>query len=132
MPVRRYRYTWDSIAYLDADHMAGWGAFAPDRRETIDFDEADFELAFKMDSDGTAFSAVYQWRQMGEREAGDFIHVRVQLERRPCRFGGWRTYFRCPCCDRTVLRLAVLPEGLRSGRCGRITWGSRRERVGQH
>ena len=52
---------------------------------------------------------------------------RISLERRPCRFGGKRTYFICPCCLRRVSRLAVLPEGLRCGTCGRVTWGSRHE-----
>lgn len=39
MPAPRYRCTWDDIAYLDADHMAGWGAFEKGQRQTIDFDD---------------------------------------------------------------------------------------------
>jgi hypothetical protein len=129
MPPHRYRCTWDDIAWLDCDHMASWGAFEAGRRETIDFDDDDLpKLAFTMDDNGAAFSATYQWRQAGQRATGDYVHARVHLKRRPCRFGGWRTYFICPCCGRGTLRLAVLPEGLRCGTCGRVTWASRRQR----
>ena len=129
MPERRYRCTWDDIAWLDADHMAGWGAFDPGRRETIDFDDDDLpKLAFEMETDRDEFSAVYFWRNKGEEEGDEFIRCRIALEKRRCRFGGWRRYFICPCCGGRVLRLAVLPEGLRCGSCGRVTWGSRRER----
>jgi hypothetical protein len=129
MSPRRYRCTWDDIAWLDCDHMAGWGAFGAGRRETIDFDDDHLpKLAFTMDDDRAAFSATYQWREGGQRAAGDFVHARIHLKQRPCRFGGWRTYFICSCCGRTTLRLAVLPEGLRCGACGRVTWGSRRQR----
>ena len=129
MPTRRYRCTWDDIAGLDADHMSGWGAFDPGRRETIDFDDDDLpKLAFEMETDRDEFSAVYYWRNKGEEGGGEFIRCRVALEKRRCRFGGWRRYFICPCCGGRVLRLAVLPEGLRCGSCGRVTWGSRRQR----
>ena len=62
MPRPRYRCTWDDIAYLDADHMAGWGAFELGRRDTVDFDDDELpRLAFEM---GTgAFTAIYQWRE---------------------------------------------------------------------
>ena len=74
------------------------------------------------------FRASYRWQQPGEKPGADFVTSRITLERRPCRLGGNRTYFICPCCLRRVLRLAVLPEGLRCGPCGRVTWASRRER----
>lgn len=129
MPTRRYRCTWDDIAWLDCDHIASWGALQAGRRETIDFhDDALPKLAMVIDPDGTEFRATYRWITTCGRETGNFIHSRVGLVRRPCRFGGSRAYFVCPCCRRIVLRLAVLPEGLRCGTCGRVTWGSRRER----
>ena len=129
MAARRYQYSWDDIAGLNADYMAGWVAFEPGCRHTIDFDDDDLpKLALVNDADGTAFTATYQWRQPGQREAGDFIHARVHFERRPCRLGGSRRYFICPSCGRRTLRLAVLPQGLVCGSCGRVTWGSRRER----
>ena len=50
MAGRRYRCSWDDIAWLDADHMAGWGAFENGRRETIDFDDDNLpKLAFEID-----------------------------------------------------------------------------------
>ena len=117
MPARRYRCTWDDIAWLNCDYIAGWGALESGRQETIDFhDDALPKLAMGMDPDGAAFRATYQWNTIGGREEGAFIHSRVCLERRLCRFGGSRAYFICPCCLRRVLRLAVLPEGLRCGR----------------
>src|SRR5262245_9936650 len=107
MTAVRYRCTWDALASLDCDHMASWGAFEAGRRATVDFEDGDLpKLALVTDPDGVAFSVTYQWRQIGQSQAGDFVHARVYLERRACRFGGTRAYFRCPDCDRTVLRLA--------------------------
>lgn len=129
MATRRYRYSWEEIAALDCDYIAGWGALHPDSSHTIDFDDDALpRLAFKMAGDGQSFSVAYQWPASDRLQPTDFIQTRVELARRPCRFGGARAYFMCPCCGRTTLRLAVLPEGLRCGRCGRVTWDSRRQR----
>jgi hypothetical protein len=128
MAPRKYRATWDDLAYLDADHMARWGAFRDGCRETIEFDDDSLpELAFEMSFERDEFSVVYKWQAIGQPPAGPFIRSRVVFDRRSCRFGGTRVYFRCPCCGRRTLRLAVLPEGLRCGGCGRVTWASRRE-----
>ena len=127
MPALRYRYTWDQIAALDADHMASWGAFAEDGQTTVDFDDDELPvLAFTMERGPDQFTASYQWIANG-KPAGEFVHSRIAVERRPCRFGGSRVYFICPCCRRRVLRLAVLPGGLNCGTCGRVTWATRRE-----
>ena len=80
-----------------------------------------------MEDDRDAFSVFYQWKQRGGPVNGEPIRSRVFLERRPCRFGGSRTFFICPSCGRRTLRLAVMPEGLCCGSCGRVTWKSRRE-----
>lgn len=126
--ARRYRYTWDNVATLDCDHMASWGAFTPDRSETVEFDNGAVErLAFKMSADGNAFSVAYQWPSEAQGQLAEFTQSQVRLVRRPCRFGGTRAYFMCPSCDRTTLRLAVLADGLHCGTCGRVTWNSRRE-----
>ena len=127
MPKRRYRYTWDDIAWLDADYMTGWDAFVPGRRETIDFDnDALPRLAFEMDDIEDKFTAFYQWPDLTDRL---FLPVRstVHLDRRACPLGGRRTYFICPSCGRRTLRLAVLQAGLICGTCGSVTWKSRRE-----
>lgn len=132
MPALRYRCTWDDIAYVDSDYMAGWGAFEPGCQQTVDFDDDKLpKLAFEMKPDRDEFSVAYQWQQNGQPLGKDFVRSHVSLYRRPCRFGGCRTYFVAPCCGRRTLRLAVLPEGLRCGKCGRITWGSRREQPTQ-
>ena len=127
MPKRHYRYTWDDIAWLDADYMAGWHAFVSGHRETIDFDNDDLpKLAFEMDEFQQRFSVYYFWPD----ERGGFptpIRSTVSLDQRPCRFGGTRAFFVAPCCGRRTLRLAVLKAGLLCGECGSVTWGSRRE-----
>ena len=128
MPRTRYRCTWDDIACLDADHMAGWGAFDRGHSDTVDFDDDRHPvLAFEMAIDRDQFRVAYQWTDHRGDPQGEFIRSSISLERRPCRFGGKRVYFICPCCGGRVLRLAVLPEGLRCGTCGRVTWRSRRE-----
>lgn len=127
MPAARYRCTWDDIAALDCDHIASWGAFDPGRLETVDFDNDRLpRLAYAMAETGSHFRVSYVWP--GAPDHAPPIHARVELIRRPCRFGGTRAYFKCPICHRAVLRLAVLSQGLRCGRCGRVTWASRRER----
>ena len=129
MAARAYQYSWDHIAVLDCDHMAGWGAFVPERMETVEFNDDELpRLAFKMDDHGNAFSVAYQWPDGTPTNTLEFIQSRVEVARRPCNFGGIRAYFKCPCCERTTLRLAVLPEGLRCGKCGGVTWESRRQR----
>lgn len=115
------------IAWLDADHMASWGAFQPGLNETIDFDDEHLaKLAFEMDADGNQFSVFYQWP--GDRDSvPEPVRSKIYLDRRPCRFGGTRAYFVAPCCGRRTLRLAVLKGGLMCGQCGSVTWKSRRE-----
>ena len=127
MPKRRYRHTWDDIAWLDADYMAGWDAFVSGRHETIDFDDDALpKLAFEMDEFGAKFSVYYTWP---DRVGGlpQPIRSTVHLDHRPCRFGGTRPYFVAPCCARRTLRLAVLEAGLFCRECGSVTWSSRRE-----
>ena len=129
MVARRFRYSWEEIAALDCDYIASWGAFNPGCIQTIDFDDDTLpRLVFKMAEDGQSFSVAYRWVDRDGRQTVDFTQSRVELVKRPCRFGGTRAYFICPCCARTTLRLAVLIEGLRCGPCGRVTWKSRRER----
>ena len=70
-----------------------------------------------MEDDRDAFTVFYQWKQSSKADNGEPVRSRIFLERRPCRFGGWRTFFICPSCGRRTLRLAVLPEGLLCGPC---------------
>lgn len=125
MAVRRYRATWDEVAELNADFIAGWGAFDGYVGQ-IDY-EGFTPAAIHVEHDAArdTFSAFYVWK--GELEASGPIRSTVRLERRPCRFGGTRAFFICPRYTRRTLRLAVLAGGLSCGTCGAITWGSRRE-----
>jgi len=133
MPARRYRYTWDQINALDADHMARRGVFQPGCEAWIGFEDADgdFRIHFRMDREHDVFSARYGACRIRGNALETNANQLVLIERRPCRLGGHRVYFRCPSCSRSTLRLAVLPEGLRCRECGRVTWGSRRERAPQ-
>jgi hypothetical protein len=125
MTARRYRATWDEVAFLDADHCASWGAFAG-YNGAMDFNGCEpARIHAEHDSERDTLSAFYV--RKGEGDDAGPIRSTVRLERRPCRFGGTRVYFRCPGCGRATLRLAVLASGLLCGVCGRITWGSRRE-----
>ncbi|MCX7358137.1 MAG: hypothetical protein NT015_08360 [Alphaproteobacteria bacterium] len=122
MTARTYRATWDDIATLDADHIASWGALAG-YQGVIEFDGLKpSKIHAEHDRERDTLSAFYVWK--GGADAP--IRSTVRLERRPCRFGGTRAYFRCPRCARATLRLAVLASGLMCGTCGRITWKSRR------
>lgn len=125
MAAPRYRATWEQVSALDADHIGSWGAFAG-YAGPITFDDTEpAKLHVEHDTERDTFSAFYVWKGR-EDEAGP-IRSTVRLERRSCRFGGTRPYFICPRCTRRTLRLAVLAGGMTCGRCGKITWGSRRE-----
>ena len=64
MARRRHRCSWDDIAWLDADHMARWGAFEDGRHETVDFDDDNLpKLAFEMEDERDVFTVFYQWKQ---------------------------------------------------------------------
>jgi hypothetical protein len=126
MAKRRYAHTWDDLAFLDADHIASWGALkgycGPIEYEGF----TPSAIHAEHDRERDTFSAFYTWP---DDRSGDPAPIRstARIERRPQRFGGSRPYFRCPDCERTTLRLAILNDGLRCGRCGGVTWGSRRE-----
>jgi len=133
MPARRYRYTWDDINGLYADYMVRWGAFEPGFKTQAGFDDEteDLLIDYQMLRDRDAFVARYDACRVREVTYEARVEQRVHIERRPCRFGGHRIYFRCPLCSRSTLRLAVLPDGLLCRSCGSITWGSRREHAPQ-
>lgn len=121
----RYRATWDQVSAVDADHIASWGALSG-YTGPITFDETEpAKLHVEHDSQRDTLAAFYVWK--GQDDGAGPIRSTVQIERRPCRFGGTRAYFICPSCTRRTLRLAVRSAGLRCGTCARITWGSRRE-----
>jgi hypothetical protein len=129
----RYRYTWDQINALNADYMARRGVLEPGCEAWIGFDDADEDLRihFRMDRERDMFSVRYGACGIRNEVRATVIDQQIHIERRPCRLGGHRVYFRCPSCSRSTLKLAVLPEGLRCRECGSITWGSRRERTPQ-
>lgn len=128
MAPRSYQCSWDDIAALDADFIASWGAFEAGRLETVEFDGDHLPtktLVFEMQDQGDHFRAFYEWKL--DDDEPTTVRSEVRVERRPCRFGGFRIFFKCPRCGRSVLRLAVLKCGLVCAKCGRVTWKSRRE-----
>lgn len=128
MARRKHHATWDEIAFLDADHMARWGAFN-NFVGAVHFDADVAPAHIAMAHRDNAF--VLSYDRLGHDGDPHEVRARIELDRRPCPFGGARTYFICPRCARRTLRLAVLPTGLMCGACGRITWGSRRETAAQ-
>lgn len=124
MVVRRYRATWDEVGFLDADCIAGWGGLTGYQGSVEFKGQVPEKIHVEHDPASDVLHAIYH----GDGNHRDSpVRSAVNIERRPCRFGGSRAYFRCPRCGRATLRLAVLPAGLRCGACGRITWASRRE-----
>jgi len=122
MGAKKYRASWDDIAYLDADHLARHGVLG-DFTGPLSF-EGYTPKVVDVDVHSGKLVARYQWEGEG---AASRVRSVIELDRRPCCFGGARAFFICPRCARRTLRLAVLPAGLRCGTCGAITWGSRRE-----
>ncbi len=124
MAVGRYVASWDEVASLDCDHIAGWGAL-DGYVGTVDFDDlTPAKIHIEHDRERDTISAFYFSDNGKDAEP---VRSTVHLERCPCRFGGTRAFFRCPACQRRTLRLAVLKRGMLCGTCGRITWASRRE-----
>lgn len=123
MGDRQYRASWDELNFLDADCIAAWGAL-DGYVGAIQFEtSAPSKVHVEHDTAADTMTVMYHW---ADRRASP-VRSSVSIERRPCPFGGTRAFFRCPRCSRSTLRLAVLRAGLLCGRCGRITWGSRRE-----
>lgn len=121
MPGERYCTTWEGVSHLHCGILNAEGLLNPGPHD-IEFDEP-IAMRVTVAADRSAMTALYHWEGS---EAG-FTQSDVTLDWRPCRFGGSRPYFRCPCCGRGALMLAVLRQGLVCGKCGKITWQSRRE-----
>ncbi|HYD86765.1 MAG TPA: hypothetical protein VEA80_04775 [Vitreimonas sp.] len=120
MRNRIYSHTWADVAFLDADHIARWGAFdgyrGPVAFEGLNPRKADLEH----DKASDALRVFYTCD--GER----VLREAIKLERDPCRYGGERVCFRAPCCGRRTRKLAFLEQGVRCARCGSITTAPRR------
>lgn len=75
-------------------------------------------------SPGDAVTLDFSLTTNGERRA---VSQRVRLDRTPCRFGGWQSWFSCPCCGRRVAVL-YLPFGRFACRtCQRVAYASQSE-----
>lgn len=55
------------------------------------------------------------------------VTQRVDLERVACRFGGWRQWFRCPCCGLRVAVLYLRWERFACRICQRVAYASQSE-----
>ncbi len=125
MTTRKFIASWDEVAYLNADHIRKWGAFEG-YEGVVTFDGAyPSAMHLQHDPEADKLHAIYEF--VSPSGVARTIQSDVHVRRRPCRYGGSRPFLECPACNRTVLRMAVLRTGLRCGKCGMITWGSRRE-----
>jgi hypothetical protein len=139
---RRYRYTWDQVPWMDCDWISrpGWGddEDAP-RKGGGAFDGYSGEMGtsgveitahVEHDKERDVFGLYYT---PAGRNAANPVRAKVQIERRPQARGGARVYFRCPCCRRSVRKLALLENGVMCAHlgCGSIQQPSRRKGVTQ-
>lgn len=119
MGFRKYRYTWEAVASVQADHVKHWGAFNG-YRGPVAFNVGGVSGArWEHDAASDAVSLSYAID-------GDVRHAAFAAYRQPSPLGGERVLFRAPCCGRHVARLALLAEGLRCGACGLVTHQSKR------
>lgn len=84
---------------------------------TLEFDSPglDGDMVLTIADDRRVMTSFYRWH-----DAGKVTRATVAFDHRPCRFGGSRTFFICPACQKRVMNLALLPRGLRCGGCGKI------------
>lgn len=125
MAARKFIASWEDVAYLDADHVRRWGAFDGYEGE-VTFEGA-YPPVMQVSHDLTTDKLIANYDYFAPGGVRRTVQTQVNVRRRPCRYGGSRPFLECPTCNRTVLRMAVLSAGLRCGKCGLITWGSRRE-----
>lgn len=55
------------------------------------------------------------------------VAQRISLDRVACRFGGWRQWFRCPCCERRVALLYLRWGRFACRACQRVVYASQSE-----
>lgn len=119
---RKYRYTWDDVAKLEADHCKSWGAFDGYAGPVV-FDRGEVRGAhWEHDRAADRVTVFY-----APAASGAPLRATFGLYRQPSPIGGERVYMLAPCCGRRAVSLALLPEGVRCRRCGLITTHSRRE-----
>lgn len=130
MKRRRYRHEWEDLAFVDSDFIGGWGAF-DSYDGPLEFDGLTPSKAHGMhDAERDTFTIVYATKD----DDGTLpVCVPVKLLRQRCTYDkpdnakAGRVYFEAPCCRRRVRKLALLPSGIRCGRCGSITYRSKRK-----
>lgn len=118
---RKYRFIWEEVAKLEADHCKRWGLFDGYRGPVL-FDAGAVRGAhLEHDPSRDEVTAFYT-------PEGSPAPVRetFSVQRVPAPRGGERVYFLAPCCGRRIVRLALLAEGVRCGPCGSITAFRRR------
>lgn len=123
----KYRHVWEDLAYIDSDHMTGWGAFKG-YQGSVDFEG--FEPATAEMEHDEARDVI---RIFYVTAKGELVRQTIALQRRRCTYDkpdavrGGRVYFTSPCCGRRVRKLALLACGMRCGPCGSITNRSKRK-----
>ena len=66
------------------------------------------------------------YRSRGAGRSWEDVELSISIERMPCRFGGWRPYFRCRC-DRRVVKLYSGGRHFLCRHCYRLPYSSKNE-----
>jgi len=133
MTKRRFRLVWEEVATLSADYLqSSWQAF-DGRQHTVQPDGFDVSGVEAVETihDGASdrLTIIYNGHN-GDPDRVVMRTAAIALKRQPCRIegkDGQRVLFFAPCCGRVVRRLALLPQGVRCGGCGSITYRSKRK-----
>lgn len=130
----RYRYgtknTVEDRTSLDVNRWAREGYLSPGRSFSWQWtwgDGSKSTLNVRVESEWS-IRLIYRVRFGGEVDWTD-VDYSIQLERTPCRFGGERTWFRCPGrgCGRRVAKLYCAGRYYVCRHCGDLAYESQRE-----
>lgn len=117
MRRRKYRHTWETLSILHTDDLGRWalaGYAGP-----IEFKTGPVPLA-RIEHDAEADTLrIFYSPALGAPPQQDSASI---VRRHLLRNGAPpRPMFVAPCCGGVTKRLALLPDGLRCGKCGSIT-----------
>ena len=104
----------ESACRLDIRLLRRRGCLQPGTRRGwswSQYGESAGSIAFSVYDDAIELDYV-----IGESDARQAVRIRIPLTSRPCRYGGVRSYFLCPYCDRTC-EVVVMTTSGRSWGC---------------
>ena len=100
--------------------------FRGEGQGTLPFGD-EFVLHFRLIGDG--YDPYFEFQHESRRDGDDEVSYTVGLRKTPCRFGGWRWWWRCPASGLAVFKL-FLPYGgwqFRSRSAYRLGYACQRE-----